>query len=100
MVSVKLSVCVGLVERQASFSCCALFGADWHMFLVWHKAVLRRVGRGLGSAISNFLYVIPNLSGVDLVFFKRKHVHSKDNGLCISVVFDNRRTTFLETISE
>ena len=44
MVSVKLTVCVGLVERQAVVGSSFIFGTNRHMFLVWDKALLRRMG--------------------------------------------------------
>jgi len=52
----------------------------------------------VGSKIFDFLYVVLNISSFNVVFPKREYVYSKDDDLCIPLIFDNRRAAFLETV--
>ena len=44
VVSIKRTICVGLVERQTYPFGNVIFYTYWDMFLVWHQNVLRGMG--------------------------------------------------------
>ena len=49
MVSSQLSVCMGVVERQAYFAYRGVHVSRIFMFLVWNAASIRRDGRDMGA---------------------------------------------------
>ena len=98
MVSIKRTICVGLVERQAYFFSGSIFHSHWYMLLVWHQDVLRRVGRGMGTQVLDFYNVISHIPGLNVVFFEREHVHRQDLVVHSSLIYDCRGTTVLEII--
>tara|TARA_Y100000034_G_scaffold23480_1_gene27137 strand:- start:357 stop:539 length:183 start_codon:yes stop_codon:yes gene_type:complete len=49
MVPSQLSVCMGVVERQAYFAYRGVHVSRIFMFLVWNAASIRRDGRDMGA---------------------------------------------------
>ena len=96
LVSIKRTICMGLVERQADIVSDVVFDPHWYMLLVWHQDVLRRVGRGMGTQVLDFYNVISHIPGLNVVFFEREHVHRQDLIVYSSFIYDCWRSVVLE----
>ncbi len=70
LVSIKFTICVGMVERQATSHNDDILYSNGPLLLVWYKDGILRDARSLGPQVPCFLYVLFNISDLNMVFFE------------------------------
>ncbi len=50
----------------------------------------------MGPSFFNLCLIVFNFSAINVALFRREHVDAKDASVCIFVVLNHRRSTFLE----
>ena len=100
LVPAKLSVYLGLVERQAAAVGQHLCSTDWFVLLAGHATNVSRNGRVMGRALRWFRSIIFYIPAADMVASSRFPIHRQDSYMYFLVGININGSSILEIRSD